>query len=517
MPPATYSPLPPPPPSPSHTPQPPSPAPLQYSPQTQAQAQGQAQAQVQAQAQAQAQQLPAAKRPKLASPYPSQPASPSPISPHGTYNNPPLGSASYNTMSAMLPPPPPSQQASAGGGGGGSQPPKATDTNELADALASAGIDLKEEEAHLSMPMTASFPGLNPHESLHIRRNAELKANHALDPFIDPRVLHTRIRAKAKEQNMTLSAQQGIGIVSQDITTFLSLAMRERVHGLITRSIVLARQRRAGNGMISGEWGAFVKGGDKHQSIITNGDGNFTLQNPLKRSFSTYSNPSSSLPAPQTRTTTSISNETARALRLLAQQELQAETLRLQQKALKATSSTSNSENPTSSPAPESAASSAQMSTPGPGGIDSITSDPPRKLSAKETRKNQDIRVQEAVAHRAANSTAAMMMGLGGAFGGKKKKYAWMMAGTPGGAGSTSAAGGAGVGPSRGGAGGTGGAGDPGQIGMTEAVSVWGKRIGEWREDGEKGLGVQIRDWAGALEGDGRERKAVVRAYIKMK
>jgi len=123
--------------------------------------------------------------------------------------------------------------------------------------------------------------------------------------------------------------------------------------------------------------------------------------------------------------------------------------------------------------------------------------------------------VQEAVAHRAANSTAAMMMGLGGAFGGKKKKYAWMMAGTPGGVGSASTAGGAGGGPGRSGVGGM--AGDAGQGSMAEAVSVWGKRIGEWREDGEKGLGVQIRDWAGALEGDGRERKAVVRAYMKMK
>lgn len=144
--------------------------------------------------------------------------------------------------------------------------------------------------------------------------------------------------------------------------------------------------------------------------------------------------------------------------------------------------------------------------------------EPPKKLSAKETKKNQDIRVQEAVAHRAANSTAAMMMGLGGAFGGKKKKkYAWMMAGNPAGGAGAPGAPGSGAGGSKGGPGGSGGAGDASAGGVREALSVWGKRIGEWREDGEKGLGVQIRDWAGALEGDGRERRAVVRAYLKMK
>lgn len=191
----------------------------------------------------------------------------------------------------MLPPPPPSQQplgGGGGGGGGGSQPPKATDTNELADALASAGIDLKEEEAHLSMPINNSFQGLNPVESMNIRRDAESRANHALNPFINTRVLQNKIRTKAREHNMNLgiAVQQGIGSVSQDVTTFLSLAMRERLHGLVTRSIVLARQRRAGTGMISGEWGAFVKGGDKHQSTVNvdgGASGSPLTHNSLKR------------------------------------------------------------------------------------------------------------------------------------------------------------------------------------------------------------------------------------------
>lgn len=182
---------------------------------------------------------------------------------------------------SMLPPPPPSQQP----GGGGGQPPKATDTNELADALASAGIDLKEEEAHLSMPVNSNISGINAAESLSIRRDAELKANHALNPFVNTRVLQNKIRAKAREHNMTLGMSQGLGTVSQDITTYLSLAMRERLHGLVTRSIVLARQRRVGNGMISGEWGAFVKGGDKHHNSDGVTSGSPVAQNPLKRTL----------------------------------------------------------------------------------------------------------------------------------------------------------------------------------------------------------------------------------------
>ena len=185
-----------------------------------------------------------------------------------------------------------------------------------------------------------------------------------------------------------------------------------------------------------------------------------------------------------------------------------------------AATGTGVSENPQSASAPISNPSQSQTdpTTPGTPTADSIAPEPPKKVSAKENRKNQDSRIQEAVAHRAANSTAAMMMGLGGPFGGKKKKkvYAWMTSGSgAGGGGAASGGGGSGGGaiapssPSR--------ANSDLQTPGGDVVSVWGRRIGEWREDGEKGLGVQIRDWAGALEGDGRERRAVVKAYLRMK
>jgi len=45
-----------------------------------------------------------------------------------------------------------------------------------------------------------------------------------------------------------------------------------------------------------------------------------------------------------------------------------------------------------------------------------------------------------------------------------------------------------------------------------------GQRFGVWREDGERGKGVQIRDWIGALEGDGRVGgKGISKAYMRLK
>ena len=209
----------------------------------------------------------------------------------------------------MLPPPPPSQSqptqsgsqtfSQSSGGAGGSQAPRATDTNELADVLASSGIDLREEEAHLTLPSHLQYPAHNLAATtaahLTARRQAELKANHANNPFLNARAMQNKIRLKARENNMTLGAslqqqqqqqqvgaQAPVGMVAQDITTFLSLGTRERLAGLLTRSVVLARQRRVGNGSISGEWGSFVKGGEKHQSIV-NEDGS-SGHNSLKRS-----------------------------------------------------------------------------------------------------------------------------------------------------------------------------------------------------------------------------------------
>lgn len=145
----------------------------------------------------------------------------------------------------------------------------------------------------------------------------------------------------------------------------------------------------------------------------------------------------------------------------------------------------------------------------------------PKKLSKKEQAKLQNARLDEAHQHRSANSTVSNFLGAGKSrFG---KTYSWMTA---------AAAAGSPTVPSRlntlGGGGGGGRAG--GSLGSTAAdnspVSAGGalglsgnagRRLGEWREDRDKGAGIQLRDWIRVLEDEPKERNSLIRAYGKLK
>lgn len=138
-------------------------------------------------------------------------------------------------------------------------------------------------------------------------------------------------------------------------------------------------------------------------------------------------------------------------------------------------------------------------------------------MTKKERDRLAKAGQTDEVLHKQSNATAALALGgLGG------KKYSWMTGGaavsTPGSGIGT----GAGVGPGRintavGGAnviktdlGVTGHAQDRGLIARD-------RRHGEWREDGPKGKGVQIRDWIESLETDGKEKKGLVKALSKLR
>jgi hypothetical protein len=122
----------------------------------------------------------------------------------------------------------------------------------------------------------------------------------------------------------------------------------------------------------------------------------------------------------------------------------------------------------------------------------------------KEQKKKAEAKVTEAVNHAAANSTTTQFLGGGGGLFGKKKKYDWL----------TSSASGTTT-PAKlmtSGLSGT----PSGQIvnaGQERLTSDGVRRLGTWREDKEKGRGIQIRDWVAVLENDGREKKALQRAY----
>lgn len=209
--------------------------------------------------------------------------------------------------------------------------------------------------------------------------------------------------------------------------------------------------------------------------------------------------------------TTTLANETAKALRGLQQREFQKEQERLSKKAKR--------EGALSGGVGAAAAPSATTpSTPVPDASPSTPGGDDRKMSAKESRKHMASKKEEVMSHKAANATANMMMGVGG-FGGKRKKktYSWMSAAAGGGPASLAP-----IGVGGGLAIPVAGPGTPGgSVGLENGGQPYwsgGQRIGAWRDDGERGGGVQIRDWIGALEGDGRGvGRGVVKAYLRMK
>lgn len=140
-----------------------------------------------------------------------------------------------------------------------------------------------------------------------------------------------------------------------------------------------------------------------------------------------------------------------------------------------------------------------------PGTPGTVAPEPMEKApTKKEQKKKADAKVNEAANNAAANATTTQFLGGGSGLFGKKKKYSWMtgsasgtstpakimtqgLPGTPSG---------------------------PVASPAPERLTKEGvRRLGSWREDKEKGVGIQLRDWITVLEEDGREKKALQRAY----
>ncbi|KOS20645.1 hypothetical protein ESCO_006851 [Escovopsis weberi] len=155
-------------------------------------------------------------------------------------------------------------------------------------------------------------------------------------------------------------------------------------------------------------------------------------------------------------------------------------------------------------------AGSAAPGTPG-----SVAPESEKSMTKKEMKKNQAMKAAEASSHANQNITSSMFAGLGGKgslFGKKKsgKTYDWMNVGRGGSGASTPSRStpGLGKGPS-------GSHGTPASTNL--AMTTEGRnRLGTWREDKEKGKNIQLRDWVMVLERDGREAKALQRAYLDL-
>ncbi|WYZ36757.1 hypothetical protein EsH8_II_000263 [Colletotrichum jinshuiense] len=138
--------------------------------------------------------------------------------------------------------------------------------------------------------------------------------------------------------------------------------------------------------------------------------------------------------------------------------------------------------------------------------------DSEKSISKKEQKKLDAVKKAEASSHANQNITSSMFVGMpktGSLFGKKKggKSYSWMTGGASGA--ST---------PRLGTPGKAGGAAAPGPPApANHALTVEGRaRLGNWREDKEKGKNIQLRDWLAALEGDEIEPRAMQVAYDKL-
>lgn len=128
-------------------------------------------------------------------------------------------------------------------------------------------------------------------------------------------------------------------------------------------------------------------------------------------------------------------------------------------------------------------------------------------MSKKDSKKQVDTKASEAQQHQQSVETARMATSsmLSGRMFGAKKSYSWLK---PGGSSSGFSS------PSR--------PNPPTPTAGPEKTSRAGeastnqtkRRLGTWREDGEKAASIQIRDILFMLEGDGRGIKHVQKGYL---
>ncbi|KAH8812016.1 hypothetical protein F5884DRAFT_299370 [Xylogone sp. PMI_703] len=338
-----------------------------------------------------------------------------------------------------------------------------------------------------------------------LRLNTDMKGSMGtmkLPEHFQDRTVHVQT---AVGPNGILTGTQGMFLPADsllvDQLALLSIATKHRLRGLIEDATKLAKGRQTGShGIVTGDFADIAVPSNVTSGIHATEDaprsgweGSLSPSSNLKR-------PANSMPTPVSdgaktpNGEVKFSNEVVSALRTSAAKEREYEEARLRKRRARTTGDGTPRQG------------SIAPGTPG-----SVAPEPSEKApTKKEQKKKAEAKVNEAASHAAANVTTAQFLGGGGGLFGKKKKYSWMTGGAPGGPGS--------------------GASTPGRI-MTqglpgtpsgivapvapERLTTDGvRRLGTWREDHEKGQGIQIRDWISVLEDDGREKRALQKAYM---
>ncbi|KAL8805961.1 MAG: hypothetical protein Q9182_001618 [Xanthomendoza sp. 2 TL-2023] len=390
-----------------------------------------------------------------------------------------------------------------------------------------------------------------------VRKKAEMAQYHLNEPFLRGMKVHNIMMTKARGCNITIpmeglyhsqgqQQQQGQRLYvcgpdkhdrlvtlkgedllnhdapMVDLISLLSLAAEERIRTLIEDAAALAKERKTGtHGIVPLELSdlaaVHVPSSETVNGLPTPGNSAVSPKaSPLKRSYSE----TNKLPTPISNGTQTPPpapkpfplNPVTSTLRTSYLAERKAEEDRLAKRARRAKSD--HPDDPTSA---SGSAGGSGAATPGSAAPDISSIDLKKMPTKKELKRQAESRVSDAAQARATNQS------LGMALGGAKKS--WMTGGTAtvhsnpmlpkvntnaGAAGASSQ-------PSskaslvNGGGGGGGGGGS--------AVAGGGlprMRVFDLREDGAKGVGIQLRDLVAVMERERRERRALAKSYLKI-
>ncbi|KAF7720154.1 Uncharacterized protein PECH_007419 [Penicillium ucsense] len=456
---------------------------------------------------------------------------------------------------------------------------KTTDAAELTDVLASSGIDVREEEAFLTrsfsgpnaqaqaanrpplpkqpsqtnasfssqtstagtVSATSSFGDLpnnkpaaapssfstDPTSQSSTISNQPTRANteaarraqyHLQEPFLFAKLVEQKIQKRGFELGVripseglfhpvpgrqapievtgpdgssivrtgqTILNQEGAPLV--DILNLVSLSCEERLRGVIDYASTLARSRRAhSHGVVPDAWVDIAKplgptaGNTVTPSKRPHLDGDAAARKPPAERYKGF-----------------VTREGSR------------ENKRAAKRAKRGTSGTAVDE-PSARYDPVAIMGSAPST---PVGERAPSFDSKKSMTKKEQKKMMDNKANEAQQHQQSVETARLATNsmLSGRMFGAKKSYSWLK---PGGsssgfstptrpAPSTPTTTAATTGPEK-----------PTQSGETPAGPPK-RRLGTWREDQEKGRGIQVRDILFAVEADGRASKHVQKGYSR--
>ncbi|KAJ5523701.1 hypothetical protein N7494_010351 [Penicillium frequentans] len=517
---------------------------------------------------------PPSKRPRLSPLPPSQSQSPYASPSFGAMQLPqtqlqPQHPPSMNGTAPNNMPPPPGTM------GPPSRPvDKTTDAAELTDVLASSGIDVREEEAFLTRsfsgpnaqaqpaprgqtphhppPINTSFasqasagtlsasssfgdmshvkpaipqqsfsdpasqtpvPFKDPNEPTREDTEAARRAQyHLQEPFLLAKLLEQKIQKRGFDLGVripseglfhpvpgrpqpievtgpdgssvirtgqTILNQEGAPLV--DILNLMSLSCEERLRGIIDYSSTLSRSRQAhSHGVVPDEWQ------DVAQPL-----------NPVTGNTATPSK------RPRPGSETSLTRPAAEKYRALVNKESSQENKREAKRAKRNADATVDEF--TGNRADSIDVTGSAPSTPI---AERAPSFDKKSMTKKEAKKMMDSKASEAQQHQQSVETARLATNsmLSGRMFGTKKSYSWLK---PGGSSSGFSS------PSRAAPSTPTATPDkPGRSGETPAGQPK-RRIGTWREDNEKGSGIQVRDLLFMLEADGRGIKHVQRGYSK--